>query len=258
MGLPRPYYEADGVTLYHGDCLDILPLLTERFDLVFTSPPYNMGHSTGGGVFGARGGGGKWQNPALAGGYGAHDDNMNHDEYVAWQRTVIATLWRVLSESGAIFYNHKPRIFDGLCVLPTTYLPNDMVEFLRQELIWARAGGINFSPSFYLPTHERILVIAKTMWRLKSKGASGVGDVWAFSQEMQNPHPAPFPIELPARAIETCAPTSVLDPFSGSGTTLRAAKNAGVRGVGIELEERFCEQTAERLSQGVLEFGGVV
>lgn len=262
------YYEDDFVRLYHGRCEEVLPTLAAGgVDLVFTSPPYNLGNTTGGGMpdrlghyressgLSGRGGGGKWGGGELAHGYGEHDDNMPHDEYVAWQHVVLAACWRVVSDAGAIFYNHKPRILDGRLVAPIDYLPDDLRPFVRQEIIWARSGGINFSPAFYLPTHERIVVIAKRDWRLKSKGASGVGDVWNVTQETNNPHPAPFPIDLPGRAIETTAPRVVLDPFSGSGTTLRAAKDAGVKGVGIERSERFCEMAARRLDQTVLDFG---
>ena len=79
---------------------------------------------------------------------------------------------------------------------------------------------------------------------------------WRVAQESGTPHPAPFPVALPARAIEAAAPSSVIDPFMGSGTTLRAAKDAGIPATGIELSERYCEIAAKRLAQGVLDFGG--
>lgn len=115
------------------------------------------------------------------------------------------------------------------------------------------AGGINFSPSFYVPTHEWIVIFAKRAFRLKSKGASGVGDVWSIAQEGRTPHPAPFPEALPLMAIETTDAANVLDPFMGSGTTLVAAKRLGRQAVGIEINERYCEIAAERLSQSVLD-----
>jgi len=261
----RPYYEQDGITIYHGDCLAVLPLLpAASVDLVFTSPPYNLGNTTGGGFpdrFGhyrkstglsGRGGGGKWGGGELANGYGAHSDDMPHTEYVSWQGLVLEACWRLLGPAGAIFYNHKPRVLDGRLVPPLDYVPESLRAFVRQEIIWKRSGGINFSPAFYLPMHERIVVIACRDFRLTSKGASGVGDVWDVHQETNNPHPAPFPIGLPARAIETTAPALTVDPFMGSGTTLYVAKGAGRRAIGIEIEERYCEMAAERLAQGIL------
>lgn len=257
----KPYYEHGGITIYLGDCREILPTISD-VDLVFTSPPYNLGNTGGGmphkklGHYDARagmtkrGGGGKWSGGALAFGYGVHTDNMPHDEYVEWQQTILRLCWSTLTDTGAIYYNHKPRILDGALVTPFVYLPPELPR--RQVVIWARAGGVNFSPAFYLPTHEWIVILAKDAFRLKSKAASGVGDVWYVPQESNTAHPAPFPLALPARAIETVAPVLVLDPYCGSGTTLRAAKDAGVRAVGIEIEERYCEIAARRMGQETL------
>lgn len=248
-----PYYQDEWVTLYHGDCLDVLPTLG-TFDLIFTSPPYNLGVSAGGG-FGhytdaaglrQRGGGGKWTGGALAHGYTEHGDAMPLEEYEAWQRECLSACWAQLSDNGAIYYNHKPRVQAGTLWLPLSLNPDLPV---RQIITWARAGGVNFAPTHYVPTYEWIIVLAKPEFRLKSKGASGVGDVWRVSQETNLDHPAPFPVGLPARAIETVAPLSVLDPFVGSGTTLRAAKDAGVRAVGIESSELYCERAVRRLAQ---------
>lgn len=238
-------------------------LPASSFDLTFTSPPYNLGNTTGGGMPGKtkighydaaggmmkRGGHGKWSGGALAHGYGDFNDNLSHDEYVAEQHAVLRECWRLTGPSGAIFYNHKPRVLDGIVVTPLAYNPDLPV---RQIVIWARAGGINFSTAFYVPTHEWIVVLARPDFRLKSKGASGVGDVWYVPQESNPLHPAPFPLILPTRAIETTGPSVVLDPYAGIGTTLHAAKLAGVRAVGIERNERYCEIAAKCLGQGVL------
>lgn len=258
----KPYYDdGNGIVLYHGDCRDVLPTLVAGFDLVITSPPYNLGVTTGGGFptghyapdapMGKRGGLGKWPGAAIANGYGAHDDAMPPAEYEAWQRATLTQLWGLLTEDGAIFYNHKPRVQAGALWSPESLNP-DLP--LRQRIIWKRAGGINFSPSFYVPTHEVVLVFAKPAWRLKSKGASGAGDVWDIPQE-SSPHPAPFPLGLPLTAIETTGAKRVLDPFAGWGTTLLAAKKQGASAVGIELEERNCELAAKRLTGRMDLFG---
>jgi site-specific DNA-methyltransferase (adenine-specific) len=277
----KPYYQHGGITIWHGDCLDVLPSLSAAsVDLVFTSPPYNLGNTSGGGFptedtahrwpagkmghyspdapMQPRGGQGKWARAGrpggLAHGYGTHTDDMPHEAYIEWQHGVLTAAWRLLTDSGAIFYNHQPRILDGRLVSPLDYVPAALRDFVRQEIIWKRSGGINFSPSFYLPTHERIIVIARRDWRLTSKGASGVGDVWEEHQEANNDHPAPFPIGLPARAIETTAPAMTLDPFMGSGTTLRAAKDARRLAIGIEIEEQWCEAAARRMGQEAFDF----
>ena len=255
----KPYYEQSGVTIYHGDCRDVLPSLTAgSFDLVFTSPPYNLGAGTGerfghfraDAPLGQRGGRtGKWDMGALADGYGDYDDAMPPAEYEAWQRQTLTACWSLLSDTGAIFYNHKPRVQGGELWTPLALNPGLP---LRQIVIWARAGGINFSPSFFCPTHEWILVFAKPAFRLRTKAASGVGDVWTISQESNPDHPAPFPELLPRHALETTPTRSVLDPFMGIGTTLFAAKRLQRQATGIERNERYCEIAAKRLAQEVL------
>jgi DNA modification methylase len=113
---------------------------------------------------------------------------------------------------------------------------------------------MNFNPTAYVPTYEWIMIFAREQWRLRDKGASGAGDVWYVPQEPEAEHPAPFPLSLPVRAMETTPPGSVIDPFCGIGTTLRAAKDFGRKAIGIEICEKYCEVAARRLEQEVLEF----
>jgi DNA modification methylase len=244
--MAEPYYEDDAVTIYHGDCLELMPTGVDAF---ITSPPYNLGqHPTreGSGMHA-----GSIAAQDLAGGYGEHDDAMPQDEYDAWQTQVVSAMWEGLADTGAIFYNHKPRPYDGEVKLPTAYgegLP------LRQVIIWDRGTGMNFATTHFLPKCEWICLWAKPGFSLRDRSASQVGDVWRFPPEVAADHPAPFPLGLPARVIEACAPGLVCDPFMGSGTTLRAAKDAGVKAIGIEKSEVYCEIAAKRMGQGVLEF----
>jgi modification methylase len=245
-------------TLYLGDCGEVLPTVGKA-DLVFTSPPYNLGntavgsggfpgkkigHYAEGTALGSRGGCGKWSGGALAKGYETFDDNMPHGEYVAWQQAILALCWAQLNAGGAIFYNHKPRVMNGQLVTPLDYNPGLP---LRQIIIWARAGGINFSPSFYLPTHEWIVLLAKPDFRLRDKSASGVGDVWYVPQQADPEHPAPFPLALPARAIETTTARTILDPFMGSGTTGVAAVQMQRQFIGIERESKYFDIACKRI-----------
>lgn len=193
----KPYYEDETTTIYLADNREALPALaSESVDMVFTSPPYNLGNSSGGGLHayrvghyrvnappGSRGGSGRWKNAALANGYGTCADNLPHAQYVESQKAFLRECWRLLTPAGAIYYNHKQRIFNGEVVTPLAYNP-DLP--LRQIIIWARAGGINCNPNYYMPTHEWILLLAKPDFRLKSKAAAGTGDVWRITQEMCN------------------------------------------------------------------------
>lgn len=253
----KPYYDEDEITIYHGTCEEVLPALgLGTVDMMFTSPPYNkgaaadhFGHYSDTVGMRQRGGGGKWTGGALADGYADYDDALGPGEYDEWQRQCLEVMWGCLSDRGAIFYNNKPRVRASSLWTPLDVNPGLPV---RQIVTWARSGGINFALTHYLPTYEWIVIFAKQGWRLKSQGASGVGDVWRVPQESNTRHPAPFPIGLPARAIETAAPRMVVDPFMGSGTTLRAAKDVGVPAVGIEPCEAYCEIAANRLAQGSL------
>jgi site-specific DNA-methyltransferase (adenine-specific) len=229
--------------IMRGDALKIMSLIpSASVDLVVTSPPYNLKNSTGNGMKDGRGG--KWANAALVNGYVTHDDCMPHDDYCAWQRRCLDQMFRLLANDGAIFYNHKWRVQDGLLQDRRDIVGDFPV---RQIIIWKRKGGINFNPGYFLPTYEVIYLIAKPDFRLAPK-ANACGDVWDFMQEMENPHPAPFPLELIERIIGSTKAQVVLDPFMGSGTTAVAAKNLGRDYIGVEVAEQYCAMSRRRLA----------
>lgn len=210
-------------------------------DLIVTSPPYNLKNSTGNGMKDGRCG--KWANAALINGYDTYDDNMPYDQYVEWQRNCLTEMLRLIPETGAIFYNHKWRVQAGL-IQDRREIINDFP--VRQIIIWKRKGGINFNPGYFLPTYEVIYLIAKPKFRLVPK-ANAVGDVWEFTQEQNNIHPAPFPVALIERIISSTDARIVLDPFSGSGTTALAAKQLGRAFIGIEISQQYCELAEKRI-----------
>jgi site-specific DNA-methyltransferase (adenine-specific) len=244
------------VNLILGDCLvEMGKMEGGSVDYIITSPPYNLGGEPwarlghwkpGDGSSGSKS---KWKNGSDAGGgtqYKKHKDNMPHAEYVEWQKNVLKECWRLISPCGAIFYNHKPRVIGAKLWLPLELNPE---LILRQIVIWSRSGGINFNPTAYMSTHEWIMIFAKEDFRLKSKGASGVGDVWKINQERKNPHPAPFPVEIPRRILDTLKPGKVLDPFMGSGTTGVACKEVGFEFTGIEIDRDYFDMAEKRVSE---------
>jgi site-specific DNA-methyltransferase (adenine-specific) len=234
----EPYYQDDHCTIYHGDNREILPKLSD-VGLVLTSPPYNLngdGNQSAGTYF-----------RNLADGYASHPDDMPHAEYVEWQQDLLTTLWATLTDDGAIYYNHKPRVGGERVRLPLELVPVDLP--IRQVVIWDRGSGFYRQFTYYVPTHEWVLLIAKPAFRTNTRS---VDDVWRIPFETGGEHPAPFPLSLAVRAIGTTDAGLVLDPFMGSGTTLRAAKDLGRKAIGIEIEERYCEIAAKRLGQEVL------
>ena len=217
----------------------------ESIKVIVTSPPYNLKNSTGNGMKDGRGG--KWSKAALIQGYDSHQDMMPHEQYVEWQRACLEAMMRVLRNDGAIFYNHKWRVQNGLLQDRQDIVYNFPV---RQIIIWQRNGGINFNPGYFLPTYEVIYLIAKPNFKLAPKSNS-YGDIWKISQEMNNPHPAPFPIELATRCIKSAGDGVVLDPFMGSGTTAIAAESLGRKWIGIEKSTKYCDLATDRINKFV-------
>ncbi len=226
-----------------GDCLEVMRQLPEKsIDLVVTSPPYNLKNSTGNGMKPCTTSG-KWANAALQNGYSHYDDNMPINKYNEWQHNCLLEMWRLLKDEGAIFYNHKWRVQAGLLQDRSEIVKDFPV---RQIIIWRRKGGINFNPGYFLPTYEVIYLIAKPNFRLVPK-ANAYGDVWEFTQEMKNEHPAPFPVALIDRIISSTNAQIILDPFMGSGTTAISAIKNNRQYIGIELSPDYCQMAENRI-----------
>lgn len=236
-----------------GDSLELLRTLPdESVPMFFFSPPYNLGVSNSKGkevkrTIARKGRNNpKWRDPALANGYQAHDDALSYADYIKWQKEVLLECYRALRADGAIYYQHKPRVQNGLLQNPLDLNPKLP---LRQIIIWARAGGLNFNQSSYASMHEWIIIFCKPQFRLKSQGASGVGDVWYVPQESNTWHPAPFPIKLATMALETVMPSLVVDPFMGSGTTAKAAVKLGIDYIGFELSPTYAERARKEIAE---------
>ncbi len=215
---------------------------SSSIDLIITSPPYNLKNSTGNGMKDGRGG--KWSNAALIQGYSNYSDNIPHKDYVEWQRACLKEMMRLLKENGAIFYNHKWRVQGGLL-----QDRQDIVEGfpVRQIIIWQRSGGINFNPGYFLPTYEVIYLIVKPKFKLAKK-ANAYGDVWKFNQDLKNPHPASFPVELIDRIVSSTDAKVVFDPFVGSGTVAVSALKNGIDYIGIDISKEYCKMSEKRIA----------
>lgn len=255
-----PYYQDDDVTIYHGDCRDVLPKIS-GVAMTFTSPPYNtLGSripSNPSGIWGRRGGARGFVEAVNSEGY---PDDLPEEQYQAEQIEVGAMLARSTADGGCFYYNHKCRWRNGTLLHPAIWFkPDGWV--LRADLIWNRGRSMTLNARMWAPSDERILWFTrpgqKHTWNQQSGPA--LLSVWSIAHESGEgkPHPVSFPTSLPSRAIAASSNPGdvVLDPYCGSGTTMVAARALGRRSIGIEREERFCKVAVSRLSQKML-FGG--
>ena len=213
----EPYYQEDGITIYHGDCRDILPHL-EPVDLVLTDPPYGIGADGGVGGFGAS------QHTAKK-----YNDN--------WDTRPIKSTFDTITLMGRAVI-----IFGG------NYL-TDCLPTNGHWIVWDKTGDANFQNPF------SDCELAWTNIGKKSVKKYTVIQQGFVAAEKCRYHPTQKPVRLFNAIIQDYALNGggVLDPFMGSGTTLVAAKQLGRKAIGIEIEEKYCEIAVERLAQEVLD-----
>ena len=245
-----PYYEDDAVIIYHGDCREVLPSIS-GVALTVTSPPYNTLTTrtiTGGGLHKNS----QWAKKVAQDGYA---DDMTEADYWAWQDEVATVVAGASLPDASFFYNHKLRYRDKRPIMPVDMVRMWVDWSLRQEIVWARDGSMVFNAQMFPPADERIYWMVRDHGHKWSMDANAWTSVWRIRQEIGlDGHPCPFPIELPKRCIiaTTDSGDLVLDPFMGSGTTLRAAKDLGRKAIGCDISERYCEIAAKRMAQEVL------
>lgn len=236
------YYQSENVTLYHGDCLELLSDIADAsIDCTVTSPPYNTlptSHKPSG-LHGQRKTGvNKWILKASQG-YADTKPEMN---YQHWLQYVCAECLR--ATNGLVWINHKTRYRDGWAVHPVRFLPFPIYA----EVIWDRRVSMALNCKRYAPSHETLLAFGSPSYWDDSQNS--LMSVWRMQfDRSDDDHPCAFPIDLALRPIKSsCKPGgTVLDPFSGSGTTGEACLQLGRKYIGIEKEERYCESAANRL-----------
>jgi site-specific DNA-methyltransferase (adenine-specific) len=209
----QPYYERDGITIYHADCRDVLPTLEAgSVDLVLTDPPYGIGIAD-------------------------------------WDGRVPYELLPNLLEvgNGPVYWfgaaSQLGSDFGAFCQPPDRVI----IWHVTFSLSKAVAGGMYYS---WHPIYA---------WRLPKRHGGPSQDVITLPQSGHDGwhHPGTKPLPLIRTLAATVPPDSlILDPFMGSGTTLRAALDLGRRAIGIEIDERYCEIAATRCSQEVLGLTG--
>jgi site-specific DNA-methyltransferase (adenine-specific) len=213
----KPYYEHAGITIYHGDCRDVLPQITD-YQVFVTDPPYGVNFT-----------GKETKSTISTVGYTIGDDQ----EIGPWVvREVLKRAARGLVFPGTRQMFKYPQPADIGCV------------FCPAGAGLGRWGFTLFHPVLYYgkcPTTQSGMASAS---------------ITSFATSDIEGHPCPKPLAWMKWAVKrvTLEGETVIDPLAGSGTTLEAAKILGFRAIGIEIEERYCEIAAKRLSQEVLAF----
>lgn len=249
-----PYYSDEWVTLYHGDCREVLPTLG-LVDAIITDPPYSSG-----GMYRADRATAtvsKYQiSHETTRSYGAFSgDNRDQRSFEKWVDDWASMCLKLVGEGGGlgvfIDWRNVACVIDAVQVAGWVYRgltpwhkgtdlrPNKgwfrrNVEFI----VWGSAGPLITGPQVEEKTYDGLFV--------------------ARVNDGDKQHQTGKPVSLMEHMLSIRPEwRRYLDPFAGSGSTLVAAKRLGLQAIGIELDERYCEIAAKRLDQGVLDFGGV-
>ena len=231
--------------LIEGDTLNVLSKIDDAVvNLGVTSPPYNKQEKQKG-----------WLVKNVV--YDTYRDALPEPEYQQHQVDVLNEIYRVTVPGGSFFYNHKLRWDRGNMYHPMDWLRKTEWT-VKQEIIWDRAIAANIRGWRFWQVEERIYWLYKPIGdkrigkELKS-GDAKLTSIWRGVPEdgRKNPHPAPFPLWLPARVIISILGTEtqgvVLDPYIGSGTTAVAAKLLGHQYIGIDRSEGYISMATDRL-----------
>jgi site-specific DNA-methyltransferase (adenine-specific) len=226
----KPYYEGGGITIYHGDCREVLPSLVA--DVAITDPPYGIGLVT---------------------------KTSDYRDSKAFDAGA--------SLRASVLYEDDPvqvRALIGEVMPPLLALAPRALVFSGPSMLWAypepRAIGCVFtmagagrSPWGFQCMHP-VLFYGSDPYLQDGLG----GRPNSLKDDQPNrehfDHPCPKPIHWMRWAVSRASRVgeTVIDPFAGTGTTLRAAKDLGRKAIGIEIEEKYCEIAAKRLAQEVL------
>jgi len=205
-----PYYDRDGITIYHGDARDVVPALT--FDVIIADPPYGIAHPT---------------------------------NYRERGRSNLAEC-----------RDYVPVFGDGEPFDPTPYLTHPAILWGANHYASRLADSSGWLVWDKQRPNELDQSRAELAWSSCHKGVRVFTHLWngmmRASEHGESYHPTQKPVALMRWCIGFTPAGIILDPFMGAGPTLVAAKSVSRKAIGIEIEERYCEVAAKRLSQEVL------
>lgn len=233
------------IQVVQGNCIDKLKSINDcSIDLIVADPPYNVGKD-----------------------YGNGSDKQQFDNYISFTRQWLRECHRVLKTDGTIY------VFVGFRFISYLYqiLENELNMNFVNWISWHYTQGIGKTKGFS-PRHDDILMFSKSekyvfnlddiripqkfYRRINNMRGANPGDVWEVShihycQKNRQPHPTQKPEALIERMVLASSNENdtVLDPFSGSGTTLRVCQQLNRNAIGIEPNDEYVEQTKERLNE---------
>lgn len=221
LTLPKPYYDQDGITIYHGDCIDILPHLS-RADLALTDPPYGIAYQSNSAV-------GRKTKPIT---------NDGTRLSLALYRQVFPRL----KADHVLWYTRWDAWPDVWAIMGQYF-------HLRGLLVWDK-GTLGMGDLNHWGLSYELIASAGNAKIVNGRD----GSILRFNgvPSANRLHPTEKPVAMMEYLITKTAAQSVVDPFCGSGCVLVAAKSAGAKAVGIEVDEKYCEIAAKRLAQSVL------
>lgn len=224
----KPYYSHAGITIYHGDCRDVLPSLPPA-DHMISDPPYSEETHAG-----------------------ARTGSLEK-KLIDFQSISFADLCLVVSACAARRWSVFTADWRHMVALEKA--PPDGARFVRAG-VWVKP---NYTPQFTgdrpATGWEAVAMLHRAGEKMRWNGG-GRRAVWDFTKENNGDHPTQKPLKLYTDLVAafTDQGETIIDPFMGSGTTLVAAKLLGRKAIGIEREEKYCEIAARRLAQDVLRF----
>jgi len=248
--IDKPYFHRDSIWIYNTDLLTTDSVKENSIDLIVTSPPYNVDIK-----------------------YNSHDDTMSYDDYLSFTREWLTKSYHLIKDDGRLCLNIPLDKNKGgqqsMCADITTIAKQVGFKY-HSTIIWneqnisrrtAWGSWLSASAPYVIAPVEVIVVLYKKRWKktsgsrksdiIKKEFMEWTNGVWNFSGESKKRvgHPAPFPVELPYRCIKlfTFIGDTVLDPFVGSGSTLLACLQTGRKGIGIDIDKKYCELAKERL-----------
>ena len=250
----KVFFQNEAFTLIQGDVLTTPHVDDASVDLIVTSPPYNVDIQ-----------------------YNSHKDDVSYADYLDFSKQWMTRCFHWLKDDGRFCLNiplDKNKGGQQSVGADLTTIAKNIGFQYHSTIIW-NEGNISrrtawgswksASAPYVIAPVELIVVLYKKNW--KKLSGSKISDIerdefmnwtngmWTFNGKSKKTigHPAPFPIELPRRCVKLFSYVDdvVLDPFCGSGTTMIAAVSNQRRGIGIDVDKKYCALAKKRIMENM-------